>query len=244
MLGLNVYSARARLQPALFVALPLAIAAVVWAPKALEGWGVLWGLVVWSGGAVFLAQVARDRGKVCESALRQKWGGHPSILLLQHQTTATVAQRDVWRAQIGRICTHIRLPTRDEEEKNPGAATELYALAVDHLVERMRDRKRFPLVFDELCSYGFRRNLRGMWPMGLALAVAGLLACGGAVAYRLWAGHAVPATAWTALCLESSLVAAWTLVITDAWVRRASDAYALRLLSTMSTIETPPPASK
>ena len=81
----DTYTRRARLYPALLVALPLGLATLAWFPEGLAGWGTLWGLVTWSGATALLAQVGRDKGRVKEPGLFEQWGGKPTTRMLRHR---------------------------------------------------------------------------------------------------------------------------------------------------------------
>src|SRR6266545_3503426 len=81
------YTVRARLLPALLVALPVGVASLACFPNGVVGWGPVWALVVWSGGTVLAAQFGRDAGKRKEDRLFESWGGKPTTRLLRHRGT-------------------------------------------------------------------------------------------------------------------------------------------------------------
>ncbi len=81
---LDQYTVRARLLPALLVALPAGVATLAWFPDGILGWGPVWGLVAWSGGTLLLAQLGRDAGKRKEPRLFELWGGKPTTRMLRH----------------------------------------------------------------------------------------------------------------------------------------------------------------
>ena len=110
-------------------------------------------------------------------------------------------------------------------------ADEIYEACVTLLREKTRDKKQFPLVFDENCSYGFRRNLWGLKPLGIAVSVVAVVAV---VALPL-----VEPTVWSTalkdrmlvpLLVNLVLVVGWLSVVTPRWVKLAADAYGQRLL--------------
>ena len=59
------YTIRARVLPALLVALPLGLATLAWFPDGLSGWSALWGLAVWSGATVLLGQLGKTPLRRC-----------------------------------------------------------------------------------------------------------------------------------------------------------------------------------
>ncbi len=56
-------------------------------------------------------------------------------------------------------------PTAAEETAEPTAGDSFYEQAGIWLRDNTRDAKKFPILWNELVSYGFRRNQRGLkWP--------------------------------------------------------------------------------
>jgi hypothetical protein len=131
-----------------------------------------------------------------------------------------------------RISTAIgrTLPTATEEAEDEAGADEQYEDAAKSLRERTRDATTFPLVADENAEYGFRRNLLGIRPYGLASGLAGATV-GAAVLTGLIGGGHGESAAWAvagAASLGETLF--FLLVVRPAWVRSAADLYAHRLL--------------
>jgi hypothetical protein len=226
----DTYTRRARLYPALLVVLPLGIATLAWFPEGLVGWGTLWGLVVWSGGTALLSQVGRDKGKAKEPGLFEQWGGMPTTRMLRHRhapNSVTLARR---HKKLQELLPNVKIPTLAEEEADPTRADEVYRSCTTFIIARTRDQKRFPLVFEENCNYGFRRNLWGMKALGLATAVAGT---GAVAALLMWdfLRNATPAPLALACGLGNlTLLAGWLFWFTPKWVRIPAVAYAGRLL--------------
>jgi hypothetical protein len=163
------YTIRARIFPALLAALPgLALAAVMVSWRQL---GV--SHVIATGAAMVLlhafSDLARRQGKRLEGALFRKMGGKPSTSMLRHRDTRfDAATKASWLEFLaGRIKE--KAPPADAEAADPAVADAFYERCGDWLREHTRDQKRFKLIFEELVTYGFRRNLLGLkWP-GLAL---------------------------------------------------------------------------
>jgi hypothetical protein len=186
MFGLpDNYTIRARIFPALLAALPgLALAAVMVSWRQL---GV--SHVIATGAAMVLlyafSDLARRLGKRHEQALFSKMGGKPSTYMLRHRdTTFDAAAKTSWREFLaGRIKE--KAPGADTEADNPAGADGFYTRCGDWLREHTRDQKKFKLIFEELVTYGFRRNLLGLkWP-GLALNGLVVIACLVALWFRL-----------------------------------------------------------
>ncbi len=236
---MDSYTRRARLYPVSLLVFPLAlpVVALSWGPASW--WVRLAALAGACGVPLLAAQFGRSAGKRKEQALFSRWGGMPTTALLRHRTstnrTALARRHDL----ISRA-TGIVLPSAADEHDDPTAADAVYETAVAALREQTRDPDEFPLVFDELCSYGFRRNLWGHRTLGIVLAVGGaLVALGAAV---LGAATAIQVSVPIALmvaAVDSILVVIWARVITEDWVRQAADAYAERLLSSAERLPAP-----
>lgn len=228
---LDKYTVRARLLPALLVALPIGLATVTWFPGGVFGWGAVWGLVTWSGGTMLLAQLARDAGKRKERQLFESWGGKPTTRMLRHGDTANAVTLGRRHKKLESLLRDVKLPTPEEEAGNPSAADEVYETCITFLREKTRDTKEFALVFEENCNYGFRRNLWGMKPIGLSLVLLGLVAILTAPFTEAIArSGGTLALAGITGGLNLMLVLSWLFVLKPNWVRVAAEAYAERLL--------------
>lgn len=235
----NTYTRRARLTPALIVVLPLGLAVLSWSPDGLKSWTVLWSLFVWAGGTALMAQVARDRGREKEKELFQSWGGKPTTRLLRYagcENSILVTRR---HTVLQKVLADIHLPTEAEELANFQDADNIYDTCVRWLLEQTRDQKKFNLLFEENCSYGFRRNLWGMKPMGIALGFVGFLLGSLAVAIHVKAHAAVSPISYGGLACTLALLAFWILWCKPNWVRLSADAYAERLLAAPDTFASP-----
>lgn len=221
------YTRKARLLPALLVVLPLGLATVAWFPDGITGWGTLWGLIVLSGGMVFISQIGRDFGKNKEMQLFKVWGGKPTTRMLRHRDTVNRKTLERRHSRLQELTPDFKIPTLEEERANPKRADELYDACITYLRERTRDRKTFHLIFEENCNYGFRRNLWGMKPLGITMAVVGTLV----VMIDIFVnGFSTPPVAIISGTINLLFVTGWCLWITPKWVRIAGDAYAERLL--------------
>ena len=233
------YTRRARIYPFLLVALPVGLVIMAISPGGFLGWGPLVALITWAGGTALIAQFGRDLGKRKERLLFANWGGKPTVRMLRHRDCPNrIACQDIHR-RLQAVLSNVQLPTVDEEAANPRAADEVYEYYGQFIRTHTRDKARFPLISEENCNYGFRRNLWGMKPVGVTLAAAGDLACGLHVIITAVGGEAaVAGTAYAGLALNLLLTTAWLLIIKPAWVRIPADAYAERLLEASMHIDT------
>jgi hypothetical protein len=99
-----------------------------------------------------------------------------------------------------------------------------------------RDQKRFPLVFGELVSYGYRRNLLGLRPYGLTSSILGCLICGVFIGTAIYNQHGVQDTLWLALGADILLLLFWLIRVSPAWVRLTAENYAARLVEAVDDL--------
>jgi hypothetical protein len=220
---LDRYTVQARLVPALIVALPIALAAVVVVGTVV--WATVAGVVAWAGGTAVLAQLGRDGGKRKEPALFASWGGKPTVVRLRHRGPTNPVTLARWHAKLKKAMGKA-LPTPKQETADPDDADIMYEACGTLLRGATRDQKKFPLIFSENCSYGMRRNLWGMKPLGIGIAVIGLLVV--VVVALLDLGRRE--TALVAGGLDVVLLVGWIFAFTPSWVRVPAEAYAERLL--------------
>lgn len=228
---MDTYTRRARLYPIYLLFLPVALPGVALGWEPASSWVRLAGLAVVSGLPLLAAQSGRWAGKRKEPALFAAWGGPPTTTLLRHRSSGNPIALARRHDLIGRS-TGIRLPSAAEEAADPQSADAVYETAVAALRERTRSRDEFPLVFDELCNYGFRRNLWGHRKLGTTLAVGGaLIALGAAVLDITGVISLSTPTALIVFVVDAISAILWARMVTEEWVRQAADAYAERLLS-------------
>lgn len=223
------YNRRARLYPALLAALPISTAAVVLGITRAEWWSSIAGLVVASGFWGLISQIGRHSGKKREPELWRSWAGAPTTILLRYQGNSNPVRVRELHKRLSRM-TGMAFPTPEEEARDLQHADNIYGAATDQLRRATRNREQFPLVFEENCHYGYRRNVLGLrsWAIGICLVTAVVLAVlvvidsslvhsGRGVLTGLAALNLVAAGAW------------WRLVNAD-WVKQPAFAYAQRLL--------------
>lgn len=234
------YARKARLYPALLTLLPALVTLAGWYPGSITGAGPVAITMVGAAGVFFfLATLARSAGRRAELRLLKKWGGWPSTLFLRHRSdeipTATRDRYHRFLKQQGH-----ELPTVAEEARSPDKADGAYASAVRWLKEQPLARES-RMVRRENAEYGFRRNLRGLKPMGVLVCVFSIVGWGAAAVLMPSSAHytfpqtlvsQVPFSAAVALAFDLASLVAWVSVVRDPWVREAGDNYAVALLAT------------
>ncbi|MGO7820480.1 hypothetical protein ACC684_24830 [Rhizobium ruizarguesonis] len=229
---LDYYTLRARLFPALIGVAP-ALAAffllISWRELALSNIAATVGLLV----LVFaLADLARRQGLKMENELFKLTGGKPSIVMFRrNDTTFDEVTKDRYRTFIGGKIPR-KVPTATEEQSDQRSADEFYEACGIWLRTNTRDTKRFPILFGELITYGFRRNLLGLKWIGLALNASVLVI----VAAILWSQGGLSLASdlddrqLVVLCVSAIHAAYLLLAVTRDGVVEASRRYARELI--------------
>ncbi|MEW6466355.1 MAG: hypothetical protein AB1434_10720 [Pseudomonadota bacterium] len=230
------YERKARLAPALLALVPPAavvflLYGIEWQPKSAFA-----GFLVSAGIFYLLASIARELGKRLEDKLFVRWGGKPTTQLLRHRDH--VLDPLTKRRYHGFLSARIGsdFPSAEDERKDGDAADHVYAAATRWLLEKTRDKQRFPLLFAENVAYGFRRNCLGLKPFALVIALAAaswVIASSGVVdgaTVRWDLLHSMPLNAWSSLAISLIACAVWSLFVTPRTARTAAFAYADMLL--------------
>src|SRR5581483_8369165 len=116
------------------------------------------------------AVLARNLGKNLEPNLWASWGGSPTTQLLRYRGPANPLMRERWHAVFSKLLGR-PLPTLQEEVENPSAADAIYEAAVKLQISKTRDSRKYSLLLKENTYYGFCRNLLGLRPTGILIAV-------------------------------------------------------------------------
>jgi len=232
------YNRRARLQPAFIVVLPVGLAILAWSPDGVKRWTVLWTLFVWAGGTALLAQLARDLGKRKEPSLFESWGGKPSTRILRFAACENPVLVTRRHESLQKALPDLRVPTQAEEFSDPKHSDDIYDACVRWLLEKTRDKKKFSLVFEENCNYGFRRNLWGMRAWAILVSAISLLFGIAGLAFHP-KSTAVPFVSYGAIGCIACLLFFWLFVCGADWVKLPADAFAERLLACAEVIDGP-----
>lgn len=235
---LDGYDRKARLYPTLLTLLPLLWGSFALYPAELQPAGSLVSIGMFCGLSFFLSSIGRTRGKQIEGALYTEWGGKPSTQLLRHSNkdlSATTRKR--YHGWLQSLVPGIQMPTEDEEKTDSEHADDVYTSCGDWLRERTRDREAFPRVYRELVNYGFCRNLFGLKPFGLLLALAGVVLGMLRITAVLQIGSVAMAT--VSLALSAVMLLFWLFWVQRDWVRMTAFAYADALLASIQRIVEP-----
>jgi len=233
---LDIYVLQARLVPMFVLLLPVALTAMAWLPRGAADY--VWGILGTLGAVVLLAELGRDLGKQRERALFQSWGGGPATLILSHRHSWLDRHSlERYHSKLRQLLPTLQVPTATEEAQHPGDALVKYESCVQYLRQVTRDRQRFPLVFAENVSYGFRRNLWAMRPAGVFLTITAL-GIDGILIYRaLVVSESLPVAPILVFVLEILLLVLWIVRFRPVWVKTAARAYAARLIAACQSLE-------
>lgn len=165
------YSLRARLFPAIIAAAPaFAAIALLISWKSFE----ISNAIATVAAVVMLyaiADFARWRGRVMEPVLYAEQGGMPSIIILRrNDSTINENNKQRYREFISKKLK-VAVPTQEIENSDQAIADSFYEQCGTWLRQNTRDTKKFPLLFNENLTYGFRRNLFGVKWLALGLNV-------------------------------------------------------------------------
>lgn len=239
------YDREARLYPALLLVAPAVITGVSLFSTKLSGLQSLVAALFGFGGAFLLTQLARDAGKNREPDLYQLWGGMPSISIFRHAhkrlDSVTKAR---YHEKLATLVNGAKAPSPEEEKADPAAADEVYSAWSHYLRSNTRDTKKYSLLFQENVSYGYRRNVWGLRPIGIAVSLLCAVVAGG----HLWFTHKgtgqIDQELVGAGVVSLIFLSLWLFRFTSEWVRVPANAYAERLAECLETIGDNAPAEK
>lgn len=234
------YNRRARLQPALLALLPVALGALILFPGLESKLGSFIGIAAYLGGATWLTQVGRDRGKKLEPELYTSWDGMPSVSLLRHRDSRiSTITKQRYHAFLAANVPDLKLPSAEEEVNNTAAADDTYKSVTDWLLTMTRGKPESKLLIEENMNYGFRRNFWALRPVALLVNLALI-----AIVVILRTTIAPDNSEANIDLNTTSLFAMGVIIIhmfmllaaTTSWVRIPADAYGRQLLAACDTL--------
>jgi hypothetical protein len=233
----EAYDRQARLYPALLLIAPVVATGVAVFSTKLTVLQSLSATLVSVGGAFLLTQIARDAGKKGEKKLFVKWDGLPSVAIFRHSDTRLDSlTKTRYHKKLAALVKEAKAPTVEQEQADSATADSVYSAWSNYLRVNTRDTKKFALLFKENVSYGYRRNVWGLRPFG----IAGSLGCSGVCTVRVYLVYQATGKLDEALAGAGAfsviLLLLWLFRFTDDWVRVPADAYAARLAECAETL--------
>lgn len=231
------YERKARIYPGLVLIAPVVITLIGVASAKLSTLKSLGTALAGCGGAFLVAQLARDAGKKREKRWFEAWGGMPSVAIFRHRDgridSITKAR---YHAHLTALVKDAKAPTPEEETADPSSVDRVYSAWFSYLRVHTRDAKRFPLVFQENVSYGFRRNVCGLRPIGIVVSALSFAAGIAWLYHSHLSGLTATPESLSALACAFVLLLLWVFMFTPDWVRIPADAYAERLAETVDSM--------
>jgi hypothetical protein len=237
MIELDRYSLKARLYPAFIVLLPAFVVSLFYITDFEKYYHYATALVSVGLFTYLLAQLGRDKGKINEVKLFTLWGGKPTTIIFRHNdNTIDPVTKNRYHKLLTEKIDGIQIPTPKQEQNDKIFADQVYESCTKFLISKTRNTKKFPLIFNENISYGFRRNLWGMkfW----ALAIISILII--IHFYFITGGFKTKITLQNKdifLFLFFGLVLLfWFFIVTKNWIKLTAYAYAERLIESINEL--------
>jgi hypothetical protein len=238
----DAYALRARLVPAVLAGAP-AVAALAllisWKSLDLSN-GVATVAVI----ALFyaIADATRERGRANEKVLYPGRKGMPSVVLFRrNDRIIDPGTKDEFRALLAKKLG-VPSPSAEDEAADQEAADAFYEQCGVWLRENTRDTKKFPLVFSENVTYGFRRNLLGVKWIGLAVNVVVVAICCALLWRMSWSIETPDAKRIAVVLVVAAIHAAYMLLaVRRGAVLDAAHAYGRQLILSCMAFATAPP---
>ena len=174
------------------------------------------------------SQLGRDQGKRHEAFLWQSWGGIPSIQILRlNDNRLDPITKQRYHQKLMSLCPVPEIPIRGMEKFD-----STYHAWTKYLISQTRDKKKFPLLFKENISYGFRRNLYGLKPFAIIFTLFLMT-----LNYFFWVYKSntfnlslFPQSFIYSTISALIIILFWLFIVTKVWVKVVAFAYAERLV--------------
>lgn len=234
----DTYNFKARLAPFILVIMPIVLAVSVWLSFTSDPWDMLGSIGVTSALSFLMIQLGRDQGLWKQTDLLASWGGSSTTRFMRHRDKSLDPHTKArYHEKLQSLLPSIKMPNAKAEKRNPVAADQVYESCTRFLREATRDKKSYPLVYEANVDYGFRRNLWGMKPSGIVLALLGTFGCIANVLYVSRETYHISAFPIGATVICGLILTWWIFRINREWVKLSSDAYAERLLAACDTLQ-------
>jgi len=172
----NHYIINARLKPAFFVLMPIAITILAWCPEAQQLVGIVLTFLITFGVIAFLSNQVSNLGNQLQDKLFNDWGGAPTTILLRHSDDVLDAHtKQRYHKWLQSKLPDLIMPSPENEASNSNNADHIYASATNFLREYARSKAKYPMVYNDNVAYGFARNLLVLRPIGIGVALVSIV---------------------------------------------------------------------
>lgn len=227
------YELKARMFPALLTILPFGLSILIWYPELISIESSVLIILVLMASLFFLAKMAREQGKKVQSKLLQEWGGFPSTVFLKHSDdTIDDKTKNRYHEYLNKRVKDVQLPTKEEELEDPNAFDQEYNSAIKWLLEKTRDPKKYPLIYQDNANYGFSRNMLGIKLIGIIFTLTSLgITCIGIYQQHQFQLLELSLKAYASIIICIFFLFLWVFFVRKNWVKSTSVAYARSLLA-------------
>lgn len=231
---LDEYALKARYYPTIIVIAPMLCIFYLYFPNAISQNKFLISLVVGIGFLIIFEQVGRSFGKKKENILFATWGGIPTTRIL-YPDDGTIDKYTK-----ARYLKYMEGALTNQNILNVDSELDVkYLSYAKYLKEKTRDKKSFPLLFQENMNYGFRRNLWGMRQFGILFSLLGLILVIIKIYLNEWV---VDEDAFFAIftgVISLFLFCIWIFVVNKDWVKVSAYDYANQLYASIDSPNLP-----
>lgn len=213
--------------------LPLIILGIAYSIEMESYLNILSSLGVSAALSYFLAQIGRDSGKRKEKGLWEYWGGAPVEQLFSYQNSVLDLQTKnrYHKKMISKVSMESDI---DFKSASQNETKSIYQAWTKYLIANTRDTKKYSLLFKELISYGFRRNLWGLRIFSIILIL--LCIIGNYIITRSLNPIEYSLTFKVSEIALLGLLLIWIFIVNRDWVKIPAFAYAERLLETIDSL--------
>jgi hypothetical protein len=128
------YVINARLKPAFFSLMSIAITTLAWCPKAQQVGGIVLTFLITFGAMAFLSNLVSNLGNRLQEKLFEAWRGAPTTALLRHSdNTLDVHSKQRYHNWLQSKVPDLVMPSPDYEALHPINADYIYASATNFL---------------------------------------------------------------------------------------------------------------
>lgn len=236
---MNEYSIKARIYPIVFILIPIVILGITYSIQYKNYLTTLSSLTISGLFAYFFSNIGRDAGKKKENKLWQLWGGMPSAQLMNFDDNGidrlTKEKYHSKLLTLAPINETVDFKTTDQNKK-----TEIYSYWTKFLISQTRDTKLYSLLFYENISYGFRRNLWALKPIGIIILISCIIinVIIQEIKYRGFTFLDFTTEFYVSETLLIILLLIWIFIINPSWVKIPAFSYANRLLESVNNLKT------
>ncbi len=233
------YTLKARYYPVILLFMPIIVTGFFYSLQFESILHFLSSLGVAGALTYLFSQLGRDQGKRKEPFLWRTWGGAPTMQIMRLSNTYFdnhTKQR--YHQKLQQLCPVPTPPDATMESNSLHTTDEIYRAWTKYLISQTRDKSKFSLLFKENTSYGFRRNLWGLRPFAIGLAI--IVLSGNYFFWALTLNVFNPRNFPNSFIYTSVTVLLvilfWLLIVTKNWIKSVAFAYSERLCESVDNL--------